>query len=527
MDENKKASNKNINKAARQSLPHGYKKIRAQLFLPITAIVCVGVLLITLANSQFLNAVYLFNAQRSIKSVCVEIEGMLNSTSQTFYSDMYGIENNNNIEVEIYNSSNVLVYSSAISSLFNDWLSSSSDIIGGYRRKNMVTIRHKDNRDGSYFEMQQELGRDVQYLVYGKAIANGGFIKIMSKTNYLDSHANSAIVFVTLTAFVAFVLISIVVYIFVRRFTRPLIEMNEITRNMSHFDFSHRCPPYAVNEIGELGQSINTLSANLDSAMRDLQEKNKRLEEDIEHERRLEQTRKEFISNASHELKTPIAIIQGYAEGIKLGINKSSYDPQEYCDIIIEETHRMNRLVWELLELSKYESGSYSLAPERFEISQFVSNILYSYGILADDLGIKVTNSVDSGVFGLGDPGKLEMVFGNFVSNAIHHADGEKRIDISGEKLGDKYRVSVFNTGELIAEDDINNIWISFYRSDKSHSRSEGRFGLGLSIAKAIQEMHSQDYGVSNGEDGVTFWFDIALAPEKDEADSDEKQADD
>lgn len=418
-------------------------------------------MLITFANSQFLDTVYLFNAERNIKKVSAEIE-VLMSSSQTFYSDMYDIENQNNIEVEIYNSSGILVYTSAISSLLNDWSSASySEVMGSMRRKSLETISHKDNSDGSYFEIQRELGSDAQYIVYVKQTADLNTVKILSHKNFFDAHANAAILLVSATAFIAFILISGVVYVFVRRFTSPLIEMNEITRNMSRMDFSHRCPPYSVNEIGELGSSINTLSSTLDETLRDLQEKNRRLEADIEHERKLEQMRKEFISNASHELKTPIAIIQGYAEGLKLGINKESCNPQEYCDIIIEETHRMNRLVWELLELSKYESGAYQCNPETFSVNAFVGNILSSYNILAEDLGISVENRITDEITGFADPLKLEMVFGNFVSNAIHHAAGEKRIVVSAETGESSVRVKVFNTGTQISDDDLENIWMS------------------------------------------------------------------
>ena len=256
----------------------------------------------------------------------------------------------------------------------------------------------------------------------------------------------------------------------------------------------------------------HSLSESLDRTLRDLQEKNERLLAEIEHERQLETMRKEFVSNASHELKTPIAIVQGYAEGLKLGIKSNASSAEDYCDVIIEETHKMNRLVNHMLELSKYEAGAYRLEPRVFSLHDFIAESTGSYAILAEEKGVRMNVEVPPELYGYADPEKLEMVLHNFLSNALSHAEGEKRVEITAAETEGRCRVTVFNTGRPIEEDELSNIWQSFYRADKARSRSQGRFGLGLSICKAILELHGAPYGVENRENGVAFYFEIEKA---------------
>ena len=246
-------------------------------------------------------------------------------------------------------------------------------------------------------------------------------------------------------------------------------------------------------------------------SLTDLKEKNEQLVQDIQKEQQLDKIRNEFISNASHELKTPISIIQGYAEGLKIGIAEGE-NAEEYCDIIIEESEKMNTLVLKLLEISQYESGFYKLQKSRFNISYAVESLLKPRVKLLKEDGITLCLNINPDYIGYGDVSKIDTVINNYVSNAVSHVSGDKLIIVNCQPVGKKYRVSVFNSGDNIKNEDIDKIWMSFYRADKSHSRAAGRFGLGLSFVKSIQEMHSNDYGIINRENGVEFWFDISKA---------------
>lgn len=172
-----------------------------------------------------------------------------------------------------------------------------------------------------------------------------------------------------ITSILALCATLVAIYFYSKKFTKPLIEMSSVTGGMADMDFSKKCEYGGNDEIGTLASSINELSDSLNSTLVDLNEKNRRLQEDIEKEQQLDKIRKDFISNVSHELKTPISIIQGYSEGAKLMLDSGdTKGASEYCEIITGETHKMNMLVLQLLELSMYESGNVKLSMDKIDI---------------------------------------------------------------------------------------------------------------------------------------------------------------
>jgi len=489
--------------------------IRAQLFGIAAFFICIGSIAIIIANSQLIPLIYTIRQSYYLQDVGEDIQELI-LESANFHKEMSIIEESNNIEVEIYNNQGNLVYDSTVNRLMQDKEEGNSiDLFKLIRTRKLRTTSHRDLKSGACIERLIDDKTNLQYMMYSSSVGKGGTLKVYSQLNYLDNAANVTTHYVSFIAIVTFALIMISLYLYLHHFTRPFVEMNKITRAMANMDFSQKCPPYSNNEIGELGQSINTLSASLDATLRDLKQKNEKLEADIEHERRIEKMRKEFVSNASHELKTPIAIIQGYAEGIKLGVKTNSPNNDEYCDVIIEETHKMNRLVCEMMELSKFESGVYTLNPCEFDIRKFVAECTDTYDILAKESGTEIIRDIPENLTGYGDPDKLGMVLNNYVSNALSHAKYEKKIVISAEETEKVIKISVFNTGDHIPEEEMPNLWLSFYRADKAHSREEGRFGIGLSIVRAIQELHGMPYSVKNTEGGVVFGFDIIKSHEE------------
>ncbi|MDD4262420.1 MAG: HAMP domain-containing sensor histidine kinase, partial [Syntrophaceticus schinkii] len=240
-----------------------------------------------------------------------------------------------------------------------------------------------------------------------------------------------------------------------------------------------------------------------------LTEANKKLRADIEQERRIDKMRKEFINNVSHELKTPIALIQGYAEGLKLNINEDEENKNYYCDVIMDEAGKMNRLVKDLLDLSQIESGSFKLDKTSFNISSLIESVLDKYRPVLFEKGIKVELDIPEYLTVNGDAGRIEQVLVNYLINAINHVDDKKEIKIQAVILNEKVKISVCNSGENIPDESLDKIWTSFYKVDKARTRSYGGTGLGLSVVKAIQELHGNSCGMENLEDGVLFWFEV------------------
>ena len=230
-----------------------------------------------------------------------------------------------------------------------------------------------------------------------------------------------------------------------------------------------------------------------------------------------ERQRREFIANISHELKTPIALIQGYAEGLLEDVNSDPESRKFYCDVIVDEAAKMNNMVKKLLTLNQLESGNDVVSMERFDITALVHNYLQSADLLAKQNGISVHMDQTKEIYVWGDEFKIEEVLMNYFSNAVNHCEKEKVIEVKIEEMDGHARVSVFNTGMPIPEDSLPHLWEKFYKVDKARTREYGGSGIGLSIVKAIMESMNQKYGVINYENGVRFWFELELAGEESE----------
>ena len=219
--------------------------------------------------------------------------------------------------------------------------------------------------------------------------------------------------------------------------------------------------------------------------------------------------RQEFLSNVSHELKTPIALIQGYAEGLQDGIIDDPEDRKFYCDVIVDEADKMNRMVRRLLDLNQLEFGNERVEMSCFDITELIKGVVNANMLLADTDGITISFAQDEPVHVWGDEFKVEEVITNYLSNAMHYAAGAKQVRIYYEQRKKLLRVCVYNSGSNIPEEELDKIWIKFYKVDKARTREYGGSGIGLSIVKAIMNSMHQECGVYNVEDGVVFWMEL------------------
>lgn len=302
--------------------------------------------------------------------------------------------------------------------------------------------------------------------------------------------------------------------------SKPLVNLTRAANKISNMDFSTVCETERDDEIGILANSLNFLSKNLESALLDLQMKNKKLEDDIEKERQLENMRKDFISNVSHELKTPIGIIGGYAEGLKDGI-VSGEDANMYLETIIDESKKMSILVTNMLELSKLESGTIKPNFEAFNINRLINKILKKHKPDFDENKFNVNfNSSTPYSYVYADPFQMEQVLTNIITNAIKYTPPKNDINISIEENLDKFKISVQNMGVSIPEEEISKLFDKFYRLDKSRERTQkNSTGIGLSIVKNILHLHHSDFNLQNIAGGVEFYFYLEkiVSPEEEE----------
>lgn len=239
---------------------------------------------------------------------------------------------------------------------------------------------------------------------------------------------------------------------------------------------------------------------------------NNELQKDIEKKEEIDEMRKEFLANVSHELKTPIALIQGYAEGLSEGVSDDAESRSFYCEVIVDEASKMNHMVQKLLTLNQLEFGNEVVNMGRFDLTALISNYIQSAGILTKQNGIEVRMENYGPIYVWGDEYKVEEVVMNYFSNAVNHCGGEKKIIVTLNQGEDSVRVDVFNTGIPIPEESVPHLWEKFYKVDKARTREYGGSGVGLSIVKAIMESMNRKYGVENYTNGVLFWFDLEKA---------------
>lgn len=318
--------------------------------------------------------------------------------------------------------------------------------------------------------------------------------------------SNSFYFYVGLTIIV---ISGLAIWILTKRITRPISELTLLSRKMRDLDFDAKYESRAGNEIDELGENFNRMSEQLEKTISELKSANNELQKDIESKIKIDQMRREFLNNVSHELKTPIALVQGYAEGLKENISDDPESREFYCDVIMDEAAKMNKLVKNLLTLNQLEEGRDEVTMERFDIVSLIKGVLQSMDIMIQQKEAKVSFSFDKPVHVWADEFKIEEVVTNYVSNALNHLMGEKEIEICIHPEEKRVRVSVFNTGNPIPEADLPNLWNKFYKVDKARTREYGGSGIGLSIVKAIMESLHQEYGVQNYDNGVEFWFTL------------------
>lgn len=300
-------------------------------------------------------------------------------------------------------------------------------------------------------------------------------------------------------------------FLFSKMVSRPLLQLNRTAKRMAKLDFTAVSSIKRSDELGSLSESLVSLSTNLEAALEELTLANEKLVNDMEYKGRMEKIQKRFVSDASHELKTPISVIKGYAEGLLDQIAQDKRD--KYASTILREADRMEQLVLDMLELTQLEAGSIPLKPIVFLMDELIFETTEKMERLAKGKGLSFNIECYENSWVFADPEKMQQVLLNYLSNAIRHANENSIISIRVE-LANSNQIGVYvtNQGMPIPENELLLIWDRFYREENARSRIGGGTGLGLAIVKEIVQLHHQTYGVRNISDGVTFYFTLAVA---------------
>lgn len=332
---------------------------------------------------------------------------------------------------------------------------------------------------------------------------------------YIEQNSSLNLVFLVIAGGCALLICLIFAYGVSRWFSRPLIAMAGLADRMSELDFSTKYQGRSTDEIGQLGQSLNRLSAYLEQTIRELRQSNEQLAQEIKEKERIDNMRQEFIVNVSHELKTPIALIQGYAEGLTAGVADDPEDRKYYCDTIADEADHMNKLVMQLLNLSRLELGAEQTYSEDIDLHELCAEAVRKTAVLCESRGLTVEYD-DTCITVRTDGDLLDQVLMNYLSNAIRYTVDGGKIKISAKQTGDCVRLTVFNEGDGLPEEELPKIWEKFYRTDRARTREAGGTGIGLSLVRAIADTLHGSCGVENVEGGIVFWFELSASAEND-----------
>lgn len=372
-------------------------------------------------------------------------------------------------------------------------------------------------RNGSVVQLEwQDKWSGIPYTILIRPLSESGkgnaYLFVMTSMQPVGEAVGILKQYVFYLAPVLILLAIILSLIYSRIVSRPLVLLSRSAARLAKLDFTEPPVIQSKDEFGELSESLVALSRNLDAAMKELTHANVKLQEDVEEKLRSEQLRKELIANISHELKTPLGIVKGFAEGLQ---DEVARDKRErYLSLIVIETDRMNALIMDMLELSKFEAKAIRLQPRSLPLVSLIQRVCDSFTQHLEmkrlQLQINADEEGEEELFVLADPRRLEQVMINFLSNAIRHAAENSAITIGIQRTSPgKVTTVIENIGSPIPEEDIGRIWDHFYRAERSRDRKSGGTGLGLAIIKHILELHGSEYGVANTKQGVTFSFTL------------------
>jgi signal transduction histidine kinase len=479
------------------------QSIRTKLFIGISIFTLIIIGIVWILNTQFLGKFYLERKKDRLLDESKYINSVYTGNIYDIYLELEEIESSIGGKITIISQNGYVKYSTSPSMGMGHMMG----------RGNLFNVSGAINKalNGETALTVYEHPRFLsKTLALAAPLNNGDILVIETSIQIIEEGISITKDFYIYMGVISLTIGILLSYMFSRAITKPIVDLNNIAKKMAYLDFSSRYKVKSNDEIGELGKTINYLSEKLNKTITDLNKANEKLKDDIEKERKLENMRKEFVSNVSHELKTPISLIQGYAEGLKDSIANDEESREFYCDVIMDESKRMGKLVNDLLDLSQLESGHFKLKKNNFNIVELVSRVVEKYNPIFEDKNISVDIDIkESTLLVNGDKNRIEQVLINLINNGVNHVKNERIIRISALVQEEKVRIGVYNSGDYIEDDEIKRIWDRFYKIDKARRRNIGGTGLGLSIVKRILELHENQYGVINLDNGVEFWFYI------------------
>ncbi len=491
-----------------------FSSVKVKLFITLSSTILLIIIFLIIVNNFALENFYLYNKQNTLKAVYETINNYYENPNQDndIESELEKLSVKNNFDILVKDNNGINVYTT--NKNFSSVIGNINDILDKF---NTNKGKELESNDKFVIKKQQDLKNGLSYIMLSGKLDNGYFLYIRIPVTSIQDSVKISNNFLLLMAGFTILIASIMVSIVSRKFTEPILELNNIAKKMSNLDFSQKYKiTNAKDEINDLGKSINTMSDKLEKTIKQLRSSNIELERDIEEKSKIDEMRKTFISDVSHELKTPIALIQGYSEGLLENVNTDEESRKFYAEVIFDETNKMDKLVKQLLELMKLEYGKREFNNKEFNIVELEKEVIRKTNVMVEGKQAEIIFDSNQEIQVFADDFYIEQVLTNYMINAIKNVEemyGEKYIKISNEIKSEENKVciKVFNTGKNISEENLNRIWNRFYKADESRHREDGGTGIGLAFVKAIMSNYDNKYGVRNLENGVEFYFELDM----------------
>ena len=359
----------------------------------------------------------------------------------------------------------------------------------------MLRLTANLDASGAHFAQQED---GFHMLVATRAYDQDGVtthvIRFFSDITTLRDSMHMAYMETILVSLIAVLISVIAVYYTTNRITRPFMEVNEIVQRYSKGDYNARIPISSTREATQLAVSFNAMADQLKD---------------------LEATRRSFVANVSHELRSPLTSMKGFLEAMQDGtIGPDDYD--KYIGIVLSETRRMAAMVNDLLDLARIESGRTALKLEIFDINELIRRTLLTFEarIYEKTMEIEVKFAQEQ-YYVEADSAQISQVLRNIIDNAIKYSPDHSHLRIATYAMGREVYVSIADSGQGIPESDIPHVFDRFYKVEKAHTPSkQSGTGLGLSIVKRIIDQHGQNITLKSTKGkGSTFTFTLKRAP--------------
>lgn len=487
------------------------KSVRNKLFITLCLVVISIIVFLILVNRFVLEKYYQYTKSNNLKLTYAKINsyytGQLKVDSINDELDKICISNN--FDIIVKNADNEAIYMSN-----KDFLSNIRKIIDfwGIGRKQEYSVIEQDDN----VEIRKTIDTETKmtYMFLTGTMDNGYVVYIRLPMASITESVQISNRFLYLIACIVIVVGGIAILYISKQFSSPISEISGIAKKMSNLDFSQKYIVTDDDEINELGESINIMSEKLEKTINQLRKTNIELERDIERKSKIDEMRKSFISDVSHELKTPIALIQGYSEGLLENVNTDEESRKFYAEVISDEATKMDKLVRQLIELTKLEYEKREFNNRNFNIVELEKEICRNSKVMLENKNVEVKFETEDVINVYADDFYISQIVTNYLTNAIKNVkevDGEKYIKITNTINQDEVKVTVFNTGDNISEENISRIWNRFFKADESRKREDGGSGIGLSIVRAIMNNYGKNFGVVNKYNGVEFFFNIGV----------------